>query len=95
MFPGQRDNDTISNNTILKGLEVLGYKYEMTGHGFRGVASTILHGMKIYPHEEIELQLSHVPEDEVAAAYNHEKYIESRTKMMQDWSDYLEKITEQ
>jgi len=42
----------------------------MTGHGFRGLASTILHE-KEYPHEHIELQLAHAPRNAVSAAYNH------------------------
>jgi hypothetical protein len=48
----------MSNNTILKALERMGYKGRMTGHGFRGLASTILHE-RGYAHEHIELQLAH------------------------------------
>lgn len=71
LFPGDRDRDKpMSNNTILKGLERMGYKGKMTGHGFRGVASTILHEQE-YAHEHIELQLAHTPRNAVSAAYNH------------------------
>jgi hypothetical protein len=50
VFPGERDHERpMSNNTILKALERLGYKHRMTGHGFRGVASTLLHEMS-FPH---------------------------------------------
>jgi len=57
LFPGDLSSDKhMSNNTILKGLERMGYKGRMTGHGFRGIASTILHEQG-YPHEHIELQL--------------------------------------
>lgn len=91
LFPGDRNaKKPMSNNTILKALERMGYKGRMTGHGFRGLASTILHEQG-YPHEHIELQLAHAPRNAVSAAYNHALYLEARMKMMQDWSDYLEK----
>jgi integrase len=61
----------------------------MTGHGFRGLASTILHE-KEYPDEYIELQLAHAPRNAVSAAYNHAQHLKGRTKMMQDWADFLE-----
>ena len=90
LFPGDRDRSKpMSNNTILKGLERMGYKGRMTGHGFRGLASTILHEQG-YPHEHIKLQLAHAPRNAVSAAYNHALYLEPRAKMMRDWADYLE-----
>ncbi len=90
VFPGEGvRNQTMSNNTILKGLERMGFKGRMTGHGFRGLASTILHE-KEYPHEHIELQLAHAPRNAVSAAYNHAQHLKGRTKMMQDWADFLE-----
>lgn len=91
VFPGDRDTSKpMSNNTILKGLERMGYKSRMTGHGFRGLASTILHEQG-YPHECIELQLAHAPHNAVSAAYNHALHLEPRTRMMQDWADFLER----
>ena len=93
LFPGERDHEkSMSNNTILKALERMGYKGRMTGHGFRGVASTLLHEMG-FDHAHIELQLAHQERDEVSAAYNHATYLKQRTKMMQDWSDYLDSCT--
>jgi integrase len=90
VFPGEGvSNQTMSNNTILKGLERMGYKGKMTGHGFRGLASTILHE-KEYPHEHIELQLADAPRNAVSAAYNHAQHLKGRAKMMQDWADFLE-----
>jgi integrase len=90
LFPGDRDRSKpMSNNTILKGLERMGYKGKMTGHGFRGLASTVLHEQG-YSHEHIELQLAHAPRNAVSAAYNHALYLEPRGKMMSDWADYLE-----
>jgi integrase len=90
LFPGDRSAvKSMSNNTILKALERMGYKGQMTGHGFRGLASTILHE-KGYAHEHIELQLAHAPRNAVSAAYNHALYLEPRAKMMQEWADFLE-----
>jgi integrase len=91
VFPGERDpKKPMSNMTILEALKRMGYTGTMTGHGFRGLASTILHEQG-YAHEHIELQLAHAPRNAVSAAYNHALYLKDRTKMMQDWSDYLEK----
>ena len=90
LFPGDRNaSKPMSNNTILKALERMGYKGRMTGHGFRGLASTILHEQG-YAHEHIELQLAHAPRNAVSAAYNHALYLEPRARMMQDWADFLE-----
>ena len=69
----------MSNNTILKALERMGYKGRMTGHGFRGLASTILHEQG-YAHDHIELQLAHAPRNAVSAAYNHALYLEPRAR---------------
>lgn len=90
LFPGDRDpSKPMSNNTILKGLERMGYKGKMTGHGFRGLASTILHEQG-YSHDHIELQLAHAPRNAVSAAHNHALYLEPRAKMMSDWANYLD-----
>jgi integrase len=90
LFPGERDQrKPMSNNTILKALERMGFKGKMTGHGFRGVASTILHELE-YSHDHIELQLAHAPRNSVSAAYNHALHLKPRMKMMQDWANYLE-----
>ena len=91
VFPGEQDSKKpMSNMTILKALERMGYKGRMTGHGFRGLASTILHEHG-YDHDHIELQLAHAPRNEVSAAYNHALYLEPRMRMMQDWADLLER----
>lgn len=91
VFPGEQDSKKpMSNMTILKALERMGYKGRMTGHGFRGLASTILHEQG-YNHDHIELQLAHAPRNEVSAAYNHALYLEPRAKMMQDWANFLDR----
>lgn len=89
-FPHERygHRSHISNNTVLYALYRMGYKGRMTGHGFRGVASTILHEQG-FDSDHIELQLAHDEDNEVKAAYNYALYLEQRTEMMQWWSDYL------
>jgi integrase len=90
VFPGAHDKKKpMSNNTILFALYRLGYKGRMTGHGFRGLASTILHEND-FADEHIELQLAHLKRNKVAAAYNHAKYLSQRASMMQWWADYLD-----
>lgn len=92
VFPGDRDPaKPMSNNTILKALERMGYKHRMTGHGFRGIASTLLHELG-WPHEQIELQLAHQERDQVSAAYNWATYLPERRKMMQAWADHLDSL---
>jgi integrase len=90
VFPGANDKDKpMSNNTILFALYRLGYKGRMTGHGFRGLASTILHEND-FADEHVERQLAHQKRNKVAAAYNHAKYLSQRSTMMQWWADYLD-----
>ena len=81
----------MSNNTLLFALYRLGYRGRMTGHGFRGVASTILHEQG-WPHQHIELQLAHQERDDTSAAYNHAQYLEPRSKMMQACANYLDEV---
>jgi integrase len=90
LFPGQRDHSKpMSNGTILVALKRMGYAGKMTGHGFRGLASTILHE-RGFDHMHIELQLAHQERNRVTAAYNHALYLEQRVKMMQRWADFID-----
>lgn len=92
LFPGERDHEKpMSNNTILGALKRMGYLHRMTGHGFRGVASTILHEQG-YPHHVIELQLAHQERNTTAAAYNHATYLQERHAMMCAWANHLDKL---
>lgn len=93
VFPSPRtDTRPMSNNGILSALRRMGYaKEEMTGHGFRAMASTLLHELN-YSHAAIELQLDHVQGNKVSLAYNHAEYLPERTKMMQGWADYLDEL---
>jgi integrase len=84
----------MSTNTILFALYRMGDRGRMTGHGFRGVASTILHEQG-WPHEHIELQLAHQERDDTSAAYNHALYLEPRAEMMQAWADHLDVLRQQ
>ena len=79
----------MSNGTICKALDGMGYKGEMTGHGFRGLASTILHECG-HRHEYIEAQLAHQKKDKVSGSYDYAKYLVPRTRMMQEWANFLE-----
>ena len=90
LFPGMGPkNPTMSDGTILMALKRMGYKGEMTGHGFRGVASTILHEGG-YLEAHIDVQLAHINKNKVSGAYDHAQYLGPRTRMMQDWADFLE-----
>jgi integrase len=92
VFPGDvNPKKPMSNNTILFALYRMGYRGRMTGHGFRGVASTILHEQG-WPHEHIELQLAHQERDDTSAAYNHALYLKPRAEMMQAWADHLDAL---
>lgn len=64
----------------------------MTAHGFRAIASTILNENE-FRADVIERQLAHIEGNQVRRAYNRAEYLEERIKMMEWWSNYLEKIT--
>ncbi len=92
LFPGERDHSKpMSNNTILGALARMGYKHQMTGHGFRGIASTVMHEHG-FDHAHIELQLAHIDRNVVSAAYNHALYLPQRALMMAWWGNYLESV---
>src|SRR6185312_14021002 len=91
LFPGLRTADRpISENTIGAALRRLGFsKDDMTVHGFRALASTLLNEQG-YPPDVIELQLAHAERNQVRAAYNRAQRLDERRRMMQSWSDYLD-----
>jgi integrase len=91
VFPGERSCPYMNKNSMLGALKRMGYKGEMTGHGFRGLASTILNEMG-YSRAHIEMQLAHAPKNEVEAAYNKALYLPQRRVMMQGWADFLDDI---
>ena len=91
LFPSIRTEvRPISDATMLNALRRMGYqKHEMSVHGFRSIASTLLNELG-YNRDWIERQLAHGEQDEVRAAYNYAEYLPERRKMMQDWADYLD-----
>ncbi len=91
VFPGRNRDKPISNNTLLFALYRLGYKGQMTGHGFRAVASTVLNESG-FRHDVIERQLAHVETNAVRGAYNRAQYLPERQKMMQQWADMLDAL---
>ena len=93
LFPSIRtESRPISDATMLNALRRMGYqKHEMTTHGFRSMASTLLNEQG-YNRDWIERQLAHGERDEVRAAYNYAQYLPERKKMMQEWADFLDKL---
>ncbi len=94
VFHGERDHDRpMSDNAIRSALRRMGWANdEMTPHGFRAMASTILDNMG-YKQEWLERQLAHEEPNKVKAAYKRESwrmYLPERTAMMQAWADYLD-----
>lgn len=91
VFPSERTlARPMSENTLNAALRRMGYaKDEMTSHGFRAMASTLLHEMG-YPPMVIERQLAHTERNEVAASYNRAHLLPERERMMQAWADYLD-----
>jgi integrase len=93
VFPSPRtDSRPMSSNAILAALRRMGYaKEEMSCHGFRSMASTLLNEQG-WNRDAIERQLAHAERNSVRAAYNHAEFIPERKKMMQAWADYLDGI---
>jgi integrase len=88
LFPSRTNaRKPISENTVLYALYRLGYHSRMTGHGFRGLASTILNENG-FNSDWIERQFAHVEQNSVRAAYNHAQYLPERRRMMQ-WGGRL------
>jgi integrase len=94
VFPGRDPKRAISTSTLQAALQRMGYdtKTEMTGHGFRAMARTLLAEELHFPPEIIEHQLAHSVPDTLGTAYNRTKFLKERKAMMQSWSDYLDKL---
>jgi integrase len=92
VFPNRNSTGrVISENTVLKIIETIGYKGKMTGHGFRSLARSILGDMG-HRWEVLEAMLSHALVNQTAAAYVRTTYFEERRGIMQQWADYLDKV---
>lgn len=94
LFPGARSTKRpMSDNAILAGLRRMGIgKDEMSGHGFRAMARTILDEVLGFRPDFIEHQLAHAVRDPNGRAYNRTAHLPERQKMMQQWADYLDKL---
>ena len=96
VFPSARTpkgDRPMSNNAILAALRRMGIgKEEMTGHGFRAMARTLLDEVLGFRPDFIEHQLAHAVRDPNGRAYNRTAYLPERRKMMQSWADYLDQL---
>ncbi|MBY0284893.1 MAG: tyrosine-type recombinase/integrase [Sphingomonas sp.] len=92
LFPSRRSTErAMSENTINAALRRLGYAQdEMTGHGFRAMAATLLNEMGLWHADAIERQLAHCDNNAVRRAYTRGEYWDERVRMMQHWSDHLD-----
>jgi len=94
VFPGGRSpKRPMSNNAVLAALRRMGFaKDEMSGHGFRAMARTILDEVLQFRPDFIEHQLAHAVRDPNGRAYNRTAHLTERKEMMQAWADYLDKL---
>jgi integrase len=94
LFPSVRsDSRCINENTINAALRRMGFtEDEMSGHGFRAVASTILNECGKWNADAIEVQLAHVENDAVRRAYHRADYWRERVSMMRFWADHLDDL---
>lgn len=94
VFPGRDPKKPMSDAALNAALRRMGYdtKTEITGHGFRAMARTILHQELHVKPEVIEHQLAHRVPDALGTAYNRTKFLKERRTMMQQWADYLDKL---
>lgn len=94
VFPGRDPQKPMSEAAINAALRRMGYdtQEDITGHGFRAMARTILHEELHVKPEVIEHQLAHKVPDANGTAYNRTKFLKERRAMMQLWADYLDKL---
>lgn len=94
VFPGRDRKKPMSGAAVNAALRRLGYdtRTEITGHGFRAMARTILHEELHFKPEVIEHQLAHKVPDALGAAYNRTRFLSERRSMMQQWADYLDRL---
>ena len=94
VFAGRDPKKCMSDAAVNAALRRMGYdtKTEMTGHGFRAMARTILHEELGIDREVIEHQLAHAVPDALGTAYNRTKFIKDRRRMMDLWAEYLGRL---
>ena len=89
LFPSRTKTDGfISDATISRIIERMGYKGRVTPHGFRSLASSVLNEQGFNP-DAIERQLAHIENNKIRAAYNRAEYLNERKEFMQWYSDFL------
>jgi len=93
IFPGYYNpRKPMCKNTMLVAIKRMGYNGKMTGHGVRSLALGILKEKLGYPHDIADRQLAHVPKSSVDRAYDRALFLSQRTKMMQQYADYLDEV---
>ena len=94
VFPGLRKDRAISVGTLNRAMQSMGYntQEEITTHGFRAMARTLLREKLRFDSEIIEFQLSHTTKNPLGMAYDRAQFIDDRRRMMQAWSDYLDDL---
>ena len=94
VLPGRDPKKPMSDAAVNAALRRMGYdtRTEITGHGFRAMARTILHQELGIAPEVIEHQLAHRVPDVPGTAFNRTKFVKERHRMMQQWADYLDKL---
>lgn len=96
LFPNLHDRTRpMSNNAFLKAIERMGYKGDMSGHGFRALAMSTIKEKLGYRHEVVDRQLAHVHRDKIAKAYDRAEFLDERRVMMQAWADYIDDVSAQ
>jgi integrase len=94
VFPSHRGKGRpLSNIAVLAALRRMGYeKTEVTPHGFRATARSLLDEALGFAPHHIEHQLSHLVRDPLGRAYNRTEHLHERRRMMQAWADYLDSL---
>ena len=93
LFPSQRrPTEPATNFGILAALKRMGYKGEMTGHGFRSLAMGVIKERLGYRHEVVDRQLSHASGDTYGEAYDRAVFLNERRVMMQAYADYIDTV---
>ncbi len=90
----------MNKDTVLRAIYRMGFQGEMSAHGFRSMASTLLNdmrkadGSRMWDRDAIERQLSHKDSNQIRAAYDRGEYLQERQRMLQHWANYLDKLRE-
>lgn len=91
LYSNRSKTGAMSENAFTTALKRIGYQGKMTGHGFRGLASTSLYEMQYNP-KAIELQLAHISRDKTERAYNDAEMLPRRIQMMNDWANIVDEV---